>query len=80
MKLIDWRTQVAEIQVRAELARRWFMPAETLRRWEMGERIPGPDDMKMIFRNTRGLVGPSDFYDIPDHTAVTGSTPNGEAA
>ena len=62
-KLLAWRHERG--LSRAELSRRWAVPAETIRRWEAGMRVPEPEMMAVIYAETAGMVGPGDFYDLP---------------
>ncbi len=59
-RLFRWRTK--EGLSRAEAAERFEVSAETVRRWEVGERIPEKEKMSVIYTETRGFVDPSSFY------------------
>jgi transcriptional regulator with XRE-family HTH domain len=61
-KLLAWRRERG--LNRAELSRLWGVPAETIRRWEMGLRVPEPERMSAIYAETAGQVAPGDFYDL----------------
>lgn len=89
MKLIDFLSQHAITA--AEFASRiGVAETKTVYRYISNDRIPAADIMKRIWSATDGQVGPSDFYSLdpidadhsaaPTPNAVTGSTPNGEAA
>ena len=34
-------------------------------KWVLDKRIPRKEDMKIIYRITKGKVTPTDFYDLP---------------
>ena len=55
-------------QTYSGFARRIGTTAEAVRRYAEGERIPAPDVMVRIAKETDGGVMPNDFYPLPAGT------------
>jgi len=47
-----------------ETARLFRTSPENLRKWKTG-RLPRPEKVTLIYRVTKGMVGPNDFYRLP---------------
>lgn len=81
MKLSDFLTgngvSPAEFAARIGVAE-----AKTVYRYLHGERIPSPEIMTRIWRETGGDVGPADFHDLPPLNIPDAGkeTVNGDAA
>lgn len=75
MKLSDWLEGDESVEpprpkmTHAEFGRRIDCPQPTVTRYAKGERIPEPERMERIFRETGGAVTPNDFYPMGDAPA-----------
>lgn len=63
MKLKSWLEREG-LSV-AAFARRLNKPQPTVARYVNGDRMPEPDTMRDIARETANEVMPNDFYDVP---------------
>jgi transcriptional regulator with XRE-family HTH domain len=66
MKLADWRR--SEGMTQQQLADALDCILTTVARYEAGQRIPEPENMRRLFVLSNGKVQPNDFYALPDLT------------
>jgi transcriptional regulator with XRE-family HTH domain len=69
MRLKDWRKKVG-VSMR-KLGTDLDVTHATASRWCDGSIIPSREAMSRIVTYTKGEVGPSDFYDLPDGFVAT---------
>ena len=68
MTLQDWLT--AQDLSPAAFARKIGKPQATVQRYVSGKRIPQPEEMALIVKETGGAVTANDFYGIGAPEAV----------
>ena len=69
MKIKEWRETLGLNM--ASLATKLGCHRSQILRIERGETLPSPEFIERVYRESGGLVGPTDFYDMPPIETVS---------